>query len=53
MTNTMNKIVNGKLIELTPEEIAEYEARQPTDADVLQEAKDSKIAELKTNKLGS
>jgi len=47
MTNTMNKIVNGKLIELTPEEIAEYEARQPTAEDLLQNAKDSKIAEIK------
>ena len=37
MTNKMNKIVNGKLIELTPKEITAFNARQPKAEDLLKE----------------
>lgn len=42
----MKKIVNGIEINLTPEEIEEFNSFQPTDADLLRTAQDSKNLEI-------
>lgn len=46
----MYKIVNGKQKELTNDEIAEIKASQLSDDQILKQAKEGKMAELKANK---
>lgn len=43
----MKKYVNGVLVDMNEEEIAEYMASLPSDEDLLQQAKDNKLQELK------
>ena len=42
----MNKMVNGQLIEMTKDEVADHEARKPTEAELLARAKTAAIAEV-------
>ena len=42
----MQKMVMGQLIEMTDDEIAEHEARKPTEAELLARARDAAIAEV-------
>lgn len=46
----LTKLVNGKRLELTTEEIEKFNSRQPSDSDLLQEAKDNKIAKILINR---
>ena len=46
MTDTLYKNVNGEQVELTEEEVAQYYADQPSEEELLEDLRDTKMADL-------
>lgn len=46
MTKILYKIVNGKKVRLTDDEVSEYHSNQPTNEEILENQKNAKISQL-------